>query len=370
MLAILPAGVDRFLLYPAKLLPSSANHADACQNTRMDTGLPTSSFVFWRWLELHGLDAQQRFAQLGLSKQDLQPHSKRISIDKLERIVAQAIADISNPAAGLRAAECWHPSDLGALGYAWLSSSTLRTGFRRLSRYIRIVGERAALKTGDTQLGLKVCMLQKRDDAALRAFFADVGLSLMIDMCRMNAGADLAPVEVCLQRGQPACVDDYRGFFGCPVHFAASEDSLTLAADDADAALPTSNKQLAGVHDQILTQQLALLDRDNIVARCKVVIMEQLTMGELSAASVANELHMSVRTLTRRLEAQGTQLQKILDETRRELAERYFADPARSLSEIAFLLGFSQQSSLTRASKRWFGLPPKAYRSAELGTHT
>lgn len=336
----------------------------------MDTGLPTSSLVFWRWLELHGLDAQERFAQLGLSKQDLQPHSKRISIDSLEQIVIEAIAEIQNPAAGLRAAESWHPSDLGALGYAWLSSSTLRTGFRRLSRYFRIVGERAALNTSDTQLGFKVCMRQKRDGAALRAFFADVGLSLMMDMCRMNAGADLAPVEVSLQRAQPASTDDYQGFFGCPVRFAAGEDSLTLSAADADAPLPTSNKQLAGVHDRILVQQLALLDRDNIVARCKAVIMEQLTMGELSAVTVARELHMSVRTLTRRLEEQGTQLQKILDETRRELAERYFADPTRSLSEIAFLLGFSQQSSLTRASKRWFGLPPKAYRSAELGKQT
>ena len=330
----------------------------------MDTGLPTSSFVLWRWLELHGLDAGKRFAEQGLSEHDLQPHSKRISIDKWEHIVVGAISEIPDACAGLRVAQCWHPSDLGALGFAWLSSSTLRTGFRRLSRYLRIVGERASLTTDDTVHGFTVCMQQKRRDPALRAIFADFGLSLMMGLCRMNAGAGLVPVQVTFQREAPACAEDYRRFFGCTAAFAAAEDSFTLSIDDADAPLPTSNKQLAGVHDQILIQQLAVLDRDNIVARCKSVILEQLTMGELSTAAVARELHMSTRTLTRRLETQGTQLQKILDDTRRELAERYFSDPTHSLSEIAFLLGFSQQSSLTRASKRWFGLPPKSYRAA------
>ena len=75
---------------------------------------------------------------------------------------------------------------------------------------------------------------------------------------------------------------------------------------------------------------------------------------------------MSPRTLTRRLESKGTQLQQIIDDTRRALAERYFADPENSLSEVAFLLGFAQQSSLTRASNRWFGLPPKKYRAVQL----
>ena len=57
-------------------------------------------------------------------------------------------------------------------------------------------------------------------------------------------------------------------------------------------------------------------------------------------------------------------LQSLLDETRRDLAERYFADPRKSISDVAFLLGFSQQSSLARASKRWFGMSPKAYRAS------
>ena len=116
-------------------------------------------------------------------------------------------------------------------------------------------------------------------------------------------------------------------------------------------------------------QQIARLDRENIVARCKAVIMELPTNGELSAAAVARDLHMSTRTLTRRLQAQGAQLQKVLDETRREPAERYFADPARSLSDIALLLGLSQQSSLSRASRRWFGLSPNDYRSTKADTH-
>ena len=102
-----------------------------------------------------------------------------------------------------------------------------------------------------------------------------------------------------------------------------------------------------------------------LVERSKID-MENLTTGSISTERVARELHMSPRTLTRRLESKGTQLQKLLDETRRGLAERYFSNPDNSLSEVAFLLGFAQQSSLTRASNRWFGMSPKVYRSAQM----
>ena len=78
--------------------------------------------------------------------------------------------------------------------------------------------------------------------------------------------------------------------------------------------------------------------------------------------SVAAALHMSARTLQRKLENAGTGFARLLDDLRRELAERYLGDTRNSVSEVAFLLGFSQQSSLSRASNRWFGVSPTEYR--------
>jgi AraC-like DNA-binding protein len=329
----------------------------------MDTGLPTIGHVIARWLEFHGLDAQRLFAAQGLSPDDLRPQSRRVPSDKWERIIEGAFEQLTD-SAGLSAARCWHPSDLGALGYAWLASSTLRDGFQRMARYMKIVGERVSLVAHDTDQGLQITLRQKRLDPLLCAQIADFSLSMLLDMCRVNAGTSLRPVAVTLQRGRPDCVEAYVDFYACEVRFSAAMDSFTLAVEDADRPLPTANRQLAGIHDQVLAQELAVLDRDDIAARCKAIILEQLTTGEVSIDHVAKALHMSPRTLTRRLAAQGTQLQSLLDETRRDLAEGYFADPRKSISDVAFLLGFSQQSSLARASKRWFGMSPKAYRAA------
>jgi len=329
----------------------------------MDTALPTVGHAIWRWLEFEGLNAERLFAAHGLSKEELQSQSKRIPSDTWDGIMTDASGGFANTCAGLSAAQCWHPSDLGAMGYAWLASSTLGTAFRRMERYFAVVGERTSVTLKDAGQGLQVSITQNRSDPMLRAFGADFSMSILLDMCRVNYHSPLYPAEVTLQRERPNCASEYTKFYQCEVYFESDEDSFTLAAADVDRLLPTSNRQLAGVHDQILTQQLAALHKDDIAARCKVIILENLTTGEISTEGVARELHMSSRTLTRRLEAQGTQLQKILDETRCELAERYFADPANSVSEVAFLLGFSQQSSLTRASKRWFGMPPLKYRS-------
>jgi len=267
--------------------------------------------------------------------------------------------------AGLSAARCWHPSDLGTLGYAWLASSTLRTAFQRMARYMKVVGERGSLSAQDNGKGLRSVLQQYRSDPDMRELIADFAMSLMIDMARVNFGSTLTAVEVTLQRSPPDCAKKYRDLYGCEVQFSAQEDSFTLATADVDRLLPSANKQLAGVHDQILMQQLAALDRDDIVARCQAIILENLTTGAISTRQIAEELHMSPRTLTRRLESKGTQLQHVIDDTRRTLAKRYFADPGNSLSEVAFLLGFSQQSSLTRASNRWFGVAPKKYRAIQ-----
>jgi AraC-like DNA-binding protein len=332
----------------------------------MDTGLPTVGHVIWRWLEFYDLDAERLFARQDLSRADLQSHSARVPSEKWEAIASDAKDQFDDECAGLNAARCWHPSDLGTLGYAWLASSTLRTGFHRMARYMKVVGERGSLSTQDTSLGFQAVFQQNRPDPVMRELIADFALSLMVDMARVNFGSALVPVEVTLQRQRPDCWKKYPNFYGCEVKFSAPEDSFTLNSMDVDRPLPSANKQLAGVHDRILMQQLAALDREDIVARCQAIILENLTTGATSTQRIARELHMSPRTLTRRLESKGTQLQQIIDDTRRALAERYFADPENSLSEVAFLLGFAQQSSLTRASNRWFGLPPKKYRAVQL----
>ena len=331
-----------------------------------DTGLASMGQMFRRLLEMHGLDAVELARQAGVDLAKIPAPTDRIEADKLDAILRLAIPLIRDPAFGLQAARCWHPSNLGVLGHAWLSSSTLRTGLNRLSRYSRLVGERALTESEESGQGVKVRFWAKRGNpavVAVAAVFVDVAMALLLDMCRMNAGAALRPMAASLRRGRPENVDAYARFFGCQVRFGAEENAFVLSVKDADRSLPSSNKQLAAVFDRMLTEELARLDKSNVIARCRAAVLEDLPSGEASAEETAKQLHMSPRTLQRKLaEAQTTYVQ-LVDDTRKDLALRYIEDPRRSITDITFSLGFSQPSAFTRAFRRWTGLAPSEYRA-------
>ncbi len=328
----------------------------------METFLATMGQVFVHLTELYGVDARALVREAGVDPALLRDSNARIASNVADAVFAKAAALIPDRAFGLRAARCWHPSNLGALGYAWLACSTLRTGLQRLERYSRIVGEKAEIKVTNSRDGLRFRYDHRRRDPLLRAIGTDFVMSLVLDMCRMNYGASLRPVEVRLSRARPENTEPYRHFYGCPVHFGANEDSFLISHRVADEPLPTANRQLAGTLDGILAAQLAALDKNNLTARCRSRLLEQLTSGEASAQEMARQLHVSRRTLQRRLAESNTTYQKLVDDTRRDLALRYMEDAGKSITDVTFLLGFSGQSAFTRAFKRWTGISPTRYR--------
>ena len=95
-------------------------------------------------------------------------------------------------------------------------------------------------------------------------------------------------------------------------------------------------------------------------------MLERLATGEVSEETLAADLNVSRRTLQRRLADGNTTYESLLDATRRDLALRYIDDPAKSIIEIAFLLGYSQHSVFTRAFRRWTGRSPTDFRAAPL----
>ena len=330
-----------------------------------DTGLASMGQMYRRLLEMQGLDAVGIARQAGVDLAAIPAPGERIAIDKIDAILQVAIPLIPDPAFGLRAARCWHPSELGVLGYAWLSSSTLRTGLERAVRYARLVGERGVGEIEDTRQGLKVRFWANRGKPGavpVAAVMVDIVMAVLLDLCRMNAGATLRPVAATLRRLKPDPADAYALFFGCPVQFGTEENTFVLSAKDADRALPSANRQLAAVFDRMLTEELARLDKSDVVSRTRAAVLEHLASGEGTEEETARELHMSPRTLQRKLAEAKTTYAQLLDDTRKDLALRYIEDPRRSVTDITFSLGFSQPSAFTRAFKRWTGSSPSDYR--------
>jgi AraC-like DNA-binding protein len=146
------------------------------------------------------------------------------------------------------------------------------------------------------------------------------------------------------------------------LRFNAPVNALLFAPTDVTLSLPTANAQLAVVHERIASEHLQRRDHDQTCHRTRAVIIRHLQDGEPRRPKIATVLGISERTLQRRLTAEGTSFQLLLDDTRRELARHYLGQKTVSLADIAYLLGFSDQSSFFRASRRWFGRSPRDYR--------
>jgi AraC-like DNA-binding protein len=328
-----------------------------------DATLATTGQILWRLIEHHGLAPEPLFRAAGIDPKiisDPHAHIDRPQSDLLIRTLAARIPD---PAFGLQAAHCWHPSNLGALGYAWLSSSTLRTALKRLVRYWRIVIADVTVRLDESPDGVAFVHLPPALDPILEAVRGDMVMAILHDMCRKNFGGAFTPRRVAFRRAAPAATGSYEAFFGCPVSFGADANRLLIGVAEADHALPTGNRDLAAMHDRALVEQLARLDAKDVMARFRASLLERMTSGDLSEDNLARDLHMSRRSLQRRLAEAEATYQSLVDETRRDMALRYLDDPGKSATDIAFLLGYSQQSAFTRAFRRWTGKSPSQYRS-------
>ena len=162
---------------------------------------------------------------------------------------------------------------------------------------------------------------------------------------------------------KPPDTTPFRELFGGKVQFRQSTTQLLFPKEYLQIPItfhdPESHRILIS---QVIQQNESLKQPSQQQNNIKQAIMEQLSSGRCTLENVADSLMMSPRTLQYQLEQAGTSFRALLDATRTELARHYLLDPDMSLVDVAFLLGFSEQSPFTKAFKRWTGEPPGEYR--------
>ena len=319
--------------------------------------------VLWNILEAYKIDPKPLFQEAALNPALMRKPGGKYKIDNIDKVWRKASEVIDDPCFGLKAAEVWHPSNFDALGYAMLASNTLRTSLDRMVRYIGFISDEDFVVLDETEEGLRLTLVMGHTNIE-KPEQNDAALAVTLSMCRMNYIEDLAPVSVTLVHPKPSCSARYFEYFHSPVLFEASAYSLTLPMEAVDKILPGSNPQLAELNDQVMIEYLAKLDQDEIAHKVKAMIIDQLPSGGVTNETVARALNMSSRSLQRQLQSAGTTFNTLLNEIRQDLAQKYLREKDYSMTEIAFLLGFSESSAFSRAFKRWMGVSPYKYRKA------
>lgn len=308
-----------------------------------------------------GVAARPLFEQAGLADEALDDANARYPVAATARLWRLAVQATGDAAFGLSVAAHYTPTSFHALGYSLLASATLRDAFERIARYFRL-----STDAGQVSFALEhehYCLrLQPLDaarpppDEALDAY-----VYLFVRFCRMQLGRAFSPQRIRLARPRPQSLAAFERRLRAPLEFNAGVNELWFEREAFERPLQSANPELARLNDEIVVRYLARFARNDLRARVREAVIERLTQGEPSAASIAQALHLSLRSLQRKLAEEGASYDAILTDTRRELALSYLVERGHSVSEITYLLGFADTSSFTRAFKRWTGQTPSAY---------
>lgn len=305
-----------------------------------------------------GMDSDALCQSAGIDLNLLSEPGAQFSPDVTAALWQRAVQASLDPALGLRVSRFVSPTAFHALGYTLVASGSLREVFERIVRYrsmaedsleldFRTVGERYEFRFGTPP------SCQSPVHELLDAFAA-----IYVRTCRNRLGRGYAPLAVHLQRPAP---DDPRPGTTCFAHRSCLRRrrtcwSLTVinstATDDGPVQLNGRGIPRGSVTVLIWEQ------------RVRSAIETLLPDGEPTVRSIAEALHLSPRNLQRHLADEGCCYDLLLNQCRQNTALLHMNDQQSSLSEIAYLLGFSDTDCLSRAFKRWTGLTPEQYRSS------
>lgn len=320
-----------------------------------------------RQLDALGLDSAALCREAGLDPALLDDPNARYPLSATTRLWQLAVAASGDPALGLNTSRHVSPTTFHALGMAIVASSSLREVFERIVRYHQVVSDALELELRDVG---EVCEFHLRllpDGNAPAPEAIDAFAAIYVRTCRNRLGRDYAPLSVHLRRPAPADPQAWLDVFRAPVHFGAAEDVLCFANADLERPLDDANPELAAHNETVLQKRLDALQPDTVSRRLRRALEQCLPNGEPSAEVLAHGLHFSLRSLQRHLSDEGSSYEQVLADTRHGLALQHLREADCSISEVAYLLGFADSSSFSRAFKRWSGQSPSQYRDSLRG---
>jgi AraC-like DNA-binding protein len=303
-------------------------------------------------------------ARFGLDPLVLADIDARLPVSDVVAIWEQLPALLGDEDFGLHAAELGAAAPQGLAGQMIAASTTLGEGLRRLVRFERVfhdVRTSQMVLDGDTASIIH----DTRGGLSMPRHGTEFVWAYLLLMARRITGAPITPLRLELPHPAPARSDEHVRVLGVRPSFGCAASRLTVARSDLDRPSRTADAALAEILDSHARGLLEQLPTEpDLLAQVRAAAHAALSAGELTVKHVARRLGISPRTLQRRLaDEHGTSFQMVVDDLRADLARRWLGDRNIAIGEVAFALGFAEQSAFHRAFVRWTGITPGQFRN-------
>lgn len=312
-----------------------------------------------------GVDVPQLFSKLGIDESYLQNSHLRTPHEAQTLFWALLEEQTNDPDIGLHLGQHLPVFKGQVIEYLFLSSPTFGDGLRRALNYQRLISDAA-----DSELVLE------DDSCFIRVVSASGGIKKirhfnecfaqgMLDFFKSITDNAFVPQRLEFEHQQPENVEEVKRVFGCEVKFECEENRLYFDKTMLERPSPHAEPELLALHEQFASEQVARLEKEDVVVQVNKIIAELLDSGEVTLESVAERLAIKPRSLRTRLADVDTNFNQILADFRYNLARRLLAKTNETIDEIVYLTGFSEPSTFYRAFKRWSGMTPIEYRKSK-----
>lgn len=328
---------------------------------------PTSTTVpisFVRDLLAAMPDRERRHAlveRAGIAPALLEEGSARVTTDQfstLYRLLARELDDempgmFSRPVRG---------GALKLLCLSMLDSANLRIALYRLSRFFHLVFDDIGVELSESDDRVCVALVPRQSAGAIRVFSLEVVLKVIHGVISWLAGRKMPLARVDLGYPRPERASVYVFLYPGPACFDQARTALHFEARDLDSPVRQSKKTLTDFLRRAPADWLFVSFAERIVSHQVREYLEKHLDRPTTIADVAKALHLSVRTLSRRLDAEGASFQAVKDELRRDVAIQRLTKTTTPIAVIGAEIGFDDPTAFHRAFKKWTGSTPGAYR--------
>jgi len=312
-----------------------------------------------------GVDPVSALAEVGMPVQALEARDSFISLNAFIRLLQYTSTFGQCPDFGLRLAAAQESSPTGPLVVLMRHAATLNQALHLAARHLFVLSPNIQLGMapvqGDRQR-VDVTIELAIPELRARAQTVELALGFVVQVLRLITQGQVRPQLVLLPHGRLGPIGSYADVLGCECRFEAGFAGVRLAAADLEYPLPEHNPLLEHMARTYIVEHFG--SRETLFTeRVRLLARQFLDSGAANLATIAGVLAIHPKTLQRRLLSEGHQFADLLDQIRRDRFQELVAHSAAfSLTQLALLLGYSEQAALSRSCRRWFGCSPSELR--------